>query len=285
MEISKEHPDSVRGLFSSIAGRYQTVNHVLSGGLDWYWRAVAVRLMRPWKPSLVLDVATGSGDLASSIGHHFPGCRVVGADFCRPMLEVARRRGLPELVEADGMQLPFPDGAFDAVTVAFGLRNMASWESGLKEMARVLKPGGHLLVLDFSLPTLPVIRPLYRFYLHCILPIIAGLATGRTDAYEYLGGSIEKFPSGESMISLIGHCGFHGHRRQASVSRNGLDLHGKERDLNSGWTAYAAKENPPLSHTPDTDLLCDERESLLHDQLAGGKGGEEVSGLTLGRNS
>jgi demethylmenaquinone methyltransferase/2-methoxy-6-polyprenyl-1,4-benzoquinol methylase len=208
MEISKEHPDSVRGLFASIAGRYQTVNHVLSGGLDWYWRAIAVRLMRPWKPNLVLDVATGSGDLASAIGKNFPGCRVVGADFCRPMLEVARRRGLSELVEADGLKLPFPDGTFDAVTVAFGLRNMASWEGGLKEMARVLKPGGHLLVLDFSLPTLPVIRPLYRFYLHRILPIVAGIATGRMDAYEYLGGSIEKFPSGETMTSLIGHCGF-----------------------------------------------------------------------------
>jgi demethylmenaquinone methyltransferase/2-methoxy-6-polyprenyl-1,4-benzoquinol methylase len=208
MEISKEHPDSVRGLFASIAGRYQAVNHVLSGGLDWYWRAVAVRLIRPWKPGLVLDVATGSGDLAAAIGKNFNGCRVIGADFCRPMLDVARRQGLPELVEADGLHLPFPDGTFDAVTAAFGLRNMASWEGGLKEMARVLKPGGHLLILDFSLPTLPVIRPLYRFYLHRILPIIAGIATGRTDAYEYLGGSIEKFPSGETMTSLIRHCGF-----------------------------------------------------------------------------
>lgn len=208
VEISKEHPDSVRGLFASIAGRYQAVNHVLSGGLDWYWRSVAVRQMRPWNPGLVLDVATGSGDLASAIVKNFPSCRAIGADFCRPMLEVARRLGLHELVEADGLKLPFPGGTFDAVTVAFGLRNMASWEGGLKEMARVLKPGGHLLVLDFSLPTIPVIRPLYRFYLHRILPILAGIATGRTDAYEYLGGSIERFPSGESMKSLIGHCGF-----------------------------------------------------------------------------
>jgi len=218
MEISKEQPDSVRGLFASIAGRYQTVNHLLSGGLDWYWRAIAVRLLRPWNPSLVLDVATGSGDLAAAIRKNFPSARVVGADFCRPMLEVARRQGLPELVEADGLHLPFADGTFDAVTVAFGLRNMASWEGGLREMARVLKPGGHVLILDFSLPTLPVIRPLYRFYLHRILPIVAGIATGRTDAYEYLGGSIEKFPSGTTMTTLMERCGF------GSPSANPLSL-------------------------------------------------------------
>jgi demethylmenaquinone methyltransferase/2-methoxy-6-polyprenyl-1,4-benzoquinol methylase len=109
---------------------------------------------------------------------------------------------------ADGISLPFADGNFDVVTAAFGLRNMASWEKGLSEMARVLKPGGHLLILDFSLPELPVIRPLYRFYLHHILPHIAGLATGRKDAYEYLGVSIEQFPSGEKMTSLIESCGF-----------------------------------------------------------------------------
>jgi len=208
MDIAKENPESVRDLFSSIAGRYQTVNHLLSGGLDWYWRSVAVGLVRSWNPGAVLDVATGSGDLAKAVGKALPGTRVVGADFCRPMLEVARRNGLPELVVADGLALPFPDASFDAVTVAFGLRNMASWNTGLSEMARVLKPGGRLLVLDFSLPTLPVIRPLYRFYLHRILPIVAGVATGRMDAYEYLGGSIEKFPSGSAMTSLIASCGF-----------------------------------------------------------------------------
>lgn len=208
MDIAKEKPESVRELFSAIAGRYQAVNHLLSGGLDFYWRAVAVRLIRRWKPSLVLDVATGSGDLALAIRKGCPGSRVIGADFCHPMLEVARANGLQELVTADGMHLPFPEGTFDVVTAAFGLRNMASWQAGLSEMASVLKPGGHLLILDFSLPTLPVIRPLYRFYLHRILPVIAGIATGRTDAYEYLGGSIEKFPSGRSMTALIESCGF-----------------------------------------------------------------------------
>lgn len=210
MEIYKENPEMVRGLFSDIAGRYQVVNHLLSGGLDFYWRAIAVSLISPWKPSTVLDVATGSGDLALAIRKACPPTRVVGADFCAPMLEVARKNGLPELVVADGMCLPFANGNFDVVTAAFGLRNMASWEKGLSEMSRVLKPGGHLLILDFSLPTLPVIRPLYRFYLHHILPHIAGLATGRKDAYEYLGVSIEQFPSGKAMTKLIESCGFKG---------------------------------------------------------------------------
>jgi demethylmenaquinone methyltransferase/2-methoxy-6-polyprenyl-1,4-benzoquinol methylase len=210
MEIHKENPELVRGLFSDIAGRYQVVNHLLSGGLDFYWRAIAVRLIRPWHPTAVLDVATGSGDLAMAIGKANPKARIVGADFCRPMLEVARKNGLPELVEADGMNLPFADANFDVVTAAFGLRNMASWEKGLSEMARLLKPGGHLLILDFSLPTLPVIRPFYRFYLHHILPHIAGLLTNRKDAYEYLGVSIEQFPSGIKMTSLIESCGFKG---------------------------------------------------------------------------
>jgi demethylmenaquinone methyltransferase/2-methoxy-6-polyprenyl-1,4-benzoquinol methylase len=210
MEIQKENPELVRGLFSDIAGRYQVVNHLLSGGLDFYWRAISVRLIRGWNPSTALDIATGTGDLAMAIRKACPSARVIGADFCRPMLEVARRNGLPELVVADGLELPFPDQSFDLVTAAFGLRNMASWEKGLSEMARVLRPGGNLLILDFSLPTLPVIRPLYRFYLHRILPVIAGIATGRTDAYEYLGGSIEKFPSGRAMTELIESCGFQG---------------------------------------------------------------------------
>jgi demethylmenaquinone methyltransferase/2-methoxy-6-polyprenyl-1,4-benzoquinol methylase len=210
MEIQKENPELVRGLFSDIAGSYQVVNHLLSGGLDFYWRAISVRLIRGWNPSTALDIATGTGDLAMAISKACPGARVIGADFCRPMLEVARRNGLPELVVADGLELPFPDQSFDLVTAAFGLRNMASWEKGLSEMARVLRPGGNLLILDFSLPTLPVIRPLYRFYLHRILPVIAGIATGRTDAYEYLGGSIEKFPSGRAMTELIESCGFQG---------------------------------------------------------------------------
>lgn len=218
MDIKKEKPESVKDLFSSIAERYELVNHLLSGGLDLLWRAAAVRQVMPWQPKSLLDVATGSGDLALAIKKASPSTRIIGADFCRPMLEVARRKGLTELVEADGLHLPFPDDSFDAVTAAFGLRNMASWERGLSEMSRVLKPRGHLMILDFSLPTLPVIRSLYRAYLHSILPIVAGIATGRKDAYEYLSGSIEQFPAGPAMNQLIEQCGFcHARARQLSL--------------------------------------------------------------------
>ena len=124
------------------------------------------------------------------------------------MLAVAREKGLKNTIVADAFQLPFADGSFDAVTVAFGLRNMADWDASLAEMARVIALGGHLLVLDFSLPR-GVLRPLYRAYLHHCLPRLAGVITGQKAAYDYLGDSIEKFPSGQEMCALIEANGFH----------------------------------------------------------------------------
>jgi len=123
------------------------------------------------------------------------------------MLRRAREKGLRRTVAADALRLPFPDCSFDAVTVAFGLRNMESWPGALREMARVLNGGGHLLILDFSLPRPPLRGP-YRFYLHRVLPVIAGLVTREKSAYQYLGESIERFPSGPAMVSLIEECGF-----------------------------------------------------------------------------
>jgi demethylmenaquinone methyltransferase/2-methoxy-6-polyprenyl-1,4-benzoquinol methylase len=164
------------------------------------------------RPARILDLATGSGDLALALRKTCPWALVVGADFCLPMLEEARRKHVPFLVQADALALPFADGAFDAVTVAFGLRNMASWEKALREMARVLRPGGLLAVLDFSLPPRRLVRTAYRFYLHHLLPKVAGWTTGRADAYEYLGESIEKFPCGSVMASLINSCGFESRR-------------------------------------------------------------------------
>ena len=123
------------------------------------------------------------------------------------MLAIARAKGLRDTVVADGLSLPFSEGAFDCVTVAFGLRNMADWGAALREMARIIVPNGHLLVLDFSIPGWPWRDP-YRFYLHHCLPRLAAFLTGQRDAYEYLGASIEKFPSGDAMLRLIETSGF-----------------------------------------------------------------------------
>jgi demethylmenaquinone methyltransferase/2-methoxy-6-polyprenyl-1,4-benzoquinol methylase len=202
-----QQPEKVRTLFATIAARYDLANHLLSGGLDFLWRRRAARIVRDWAPRTVLDLATGSGDLALRIARACPEAAVTGADFCEPMLERARAKGLKNTVLADAMALPFVSGSFDVVTVAFGLRNMADWDGALREMARVLRAGGHLLVLDFSVPP-PPLRSVYRFYLHHCLPCIAGTLTGETAAYEYLGSSIEAFPHGRGMQELIETNGF-----------------------------------------------------------------------------
>jgi demethylmenaquinone methyltransferase / 2-methoxy-6-polyprenyl-1,4-benzoquinol methylase len=205
-DISRD-PDAVRAMFGRIARRYDLANHVLSGGADFLWRRRAAKIIEGWQPRRVLDLATGSGDLALSIQRRLPEATIVAADFSPEMLEVAKRKGVRETVLADALQLPFESASFDCVTVGFGLRNMADWNLALREMSRVLRAGGHLLVLDFSLPT-GALRPAYRFYLHCCLPLLALLVTGQKAAYDYLGGSIEKFPGGGEMVELIEKNGF-----------------------------------------------------------------------------
>ncbi|MEZ5303914.1 MAG: ubiquinone/menaquinone biosynthesis methyltransferase [Verrucomicrobiales bacterium] len=202
-----QDPAFVHQAFSEIADRYVATNHILSLGIDMLWRRRVAALVAADQPWRVLDVATGSGDLAEAIGRACPAARVTGSDFCEPMLEYARRRGIDDLVVADALAMPFADGEFDALTVAFGLRNMASWDGALREMRRVLRPGGLLAVLDFSLPEGPL-RGAYRFYLHHVLPKIAGFVTRRRGAYEYLSNSIEEFPSGRAMCQLIARSGF-----------------------------------------------------------------------------
>lgn len=202
-----QDPGYVRDAFARIARRYVVTNHVLSMGADILWRRRVGRIVAGWRPVRVLDVATGTGDLALEIERRCPAAEVVGADFCPEMLAHARRRGLARTVEADALALPFEAGAFDVVTVAFGLRNLADREAALREMRRVLRPGGRLLVLDFSLPG-GLVRAPYRFYLHRVLPVAAGWLTGQRDAYEYLCGSIERFPSGAALCRMIGDNGF-----------------------------------------------------------------------------
>jgi demethylmenaquinone methyltransferase/2-methoxy-6-polyprenyl-1,4-benzoquinol methylase len=192
----------VRAYFSRIAARYDLANHLLSGGFDVLWRLAAARLVQAWNPGTILDLATGSGDLARTLQRACPKALLVGADFCEPMLRVAAAKELPNLTVADALQLPFAGDSFDAVTVAFGLRNMASWTLALGEIRRVLAPEGRLLILDFGLPKPPLLGP-YRFYLHNVLPSLAALVTGERSAYDYLADSIESFPNAESMCARL----------------------------------------------------------------------------------
>jgi demethylmenaquinone methyltransferase/2-methoxy-6-polyprenyl-1,4-benzoquinol methylase len=205
--IEFRDPDLVRAMFGRIARRYDLANHLLSGGADFLWRRRAAQTVEAWRPRRVLDLATGSGDLALALQRRLPEATIIAADFSPEMLAVAKRKGVRETVLADALHLPLPEESIDCVTVAFGLRNMADWSGALREMSRVLRSSGHLLVLDFSLPAGPL-RPAYRFYLHRCLPILASLVTGQKEAYDYLGGSIEEFPSGIEMIRLIEENGF-----------------------------------------------------------------------------
>ena len=201
-------PTRVRQMFGAIARRYDLANHTLSCGTDFYWRKCAANIVASWQPGKIVDLATGTGDLALALQKKLPDAAVTGVDFVPEMLELAQRKGVRQTIVADAMQLPFSDGSFDCVTIAFGLRNMENRGSALAEMSRVLGRDGHLLVLEFSLPTRPIVRAIYRLYLHRCLPLLGSLLTRKKSAYDYLGDSIEEFPSGRAMIDLIEASGF-----------------------------------------------------------------------------
>ena len=201
-------PGQVREMFGSIATRYDLANHVLSCGIDFYWRARAAEIVASWHPNTIADLATGTGDLALAMQKKMPHAELTGVDFLPEMLELAQSKGVRRVVLADAMKLPFEDASFDCVTIAFGLRNLENCSVALAEMRRVLNANGHLLVLEFSLPTTPALRAAYRFYLHRCLPVLGSFLTQEKSAYDYLGDSIEKFPSGNAMCELMRETGY-----------------------------------------------------------------------------
>ncbi len=208
-------PNAVRSMFARIAGRYDLANHLLSWGVDHLWRRKLVRAVHDAHPARVLDLATGSGDVAFALADGLPtGTHILGMDFCQPMLDeaVVKRDAVPRhtgivFQQGDGLALPLPDAAFDAATIAFGLRNMADRHRCLSELRRVLRPGGRLFVLEFSQPQL-WFRPFYYAYLRYVLPRVAGVVTGDRDAYDYLCGSISEFPDRHALADELRRAGF-----------------------------------------------------------------------------
>ena len=206
---------AVSQMFAGIAGRYDVANHLLSGGIDFYWRRVLTRMVKAFGPSNIVDLATGSGDVAFNLRDRLgKEVGIKGLDFCEPMLDEARRKRANhadysdlEFAFGDCMELPLADNSADAVTISFGVRNFEDRQKGLKEILRVLRPGGRLYVLEFSQPD-RWFRPIYYFYLKYILPFVAAIATGDKSAYDYLAGTIENFPTKEALSEQLKLAGF-----------------------------------------------------------------------------
>jgi len=197
-------PTAVQGMFDRIAPVYDVMNRVMTAGLDQRWRKLAVREV-VWPGDRVLDACCGTGDLAVEAERR--GGRVVGLDFSPKMLERARKKsGAVEWIQGDALALPFPDGDFDAVTVGFGVRNLADLESGLKELARVLRPGGKLAVLEITRPR-GLLKPFFRLWFDVLVPL-AGRVLPGGKAYTYLPASVRRFPGPDDLSALFESAGF-----------------------------------------------------------------------------
>jgi demethylmenaquinone methyltransferase/2-methoxy-6-polyprenyl-1,4-benzoquinol methylase len=201
-------PETVREMFGSIARRYDLANHLLSCGCDFFWRKRAAAIVKGWNPDAIVDLATGTGDLALALAKALPKSEIIGADFSEEMLAVAKGKGVRRVIAADALALPFADRSFDCLTIAFGLRNIKDWSAALREMNRILITNGHVLIMEFSLPSMSIVRAIYRFYLHRVMPIFGAFLTQKKTAYDYLGDSIEQFPGGDALLRLIEANGF-----------------------------------------------------------------------------
>ncbi len=195
-------------MFGRVAPRYDFLNHALCGGTDVYWRWQLARAVAAQRPARLLDLATGSGDVLRALARRQAASEtMIGADFCLPMLRVAREKAVSHLVAADALRLPFADASFDAITIAFGLRNFADRSAGLREMRRVLRAGGRAHILEFSHPVAGL-APLYFAYLRWVMPRYAQFFTPERGAYEYLGDSIRAFPRQPQLAEMMRGAGF-----------------------------------------------------------------------------
>lgn len=205
----------VEKMFDKIAFRYDFLNRFLSAGIDIGWRKKAIKLLLPVKPERILDVATGTGDFALTSYEILKPEKITGIDISEGMLELGRKKitkaGLDdriELLNGDSEAILFEDNSFDAVTVAFGVRNFENLEQGLSEIKRVLKPGGKLIVLECTKPSMPVVKQFYNFYMKFITPKIGKIIANNNDAYQYLNDSVLQFPEKKYFIQILNKAGY-----------------------------------------------------------------------------
>lgn len=201
-------------MFDHISPRYDFLNHFLSMGIDIRWRKKAISKLKKYQPKTILDVATGTGDFAIEAMTLQPES-ITGIDLSEGMLQKGRKKiadkkleNTIQLLKGDSEALPFPDNQFDAVTVAFGVRNFENLNKGLTEINRVLKPGGILIVLEFSKPTVFPVKQLYGFYFKYLLPLMGKVISSDNSAYTYLPESVKAFPDGKTFVNILNECGF-----------------------------------------------------------------------------
>ena len=207
--------EQVREMFDNISSSYDLLNKLLSVGMDRKWRKKAVAILGNLKDGKVLDVATGTGDVAFAIARANPGCKVTGLDLAPKMLEIAERKSKQndladrvDFILGESENIPYADNSYDGVTVAFGVRNFENLGEGLKEMHRVLKPGGQVVVLEFTRPRIFPFKQLFGMYFKYILPMIGGLKSGDQKAYKYLFESVQAFPDYDKFVDRLHEAGF-----------------------------------------------------------------------------